>query len=306
MPRPNTGSTALSLELPRDFRLEWTLAYLARDPSSRTERVTDHTWEAAMNLGGSALTVRVQLSPGSAEIELPRRRALPAGWEAEIRRRVARRLGLGTEPGPFEAMIRRKPELKPLIRGRRGLRIPLTAEPFESLLWAILGQQITLGFARTLMRRLVELAGEPAGDGLVAPPTPAAVAGLSAGELCERQLSRSKADYLLRVSERLAAGALDLAALTQSPAQEAEATLRGERGLGPWSAHYVMMRGLGFADCVPVGDSGLVRMLARFFGLAERPNAATTLRLMEPFRPYRSLATFHLWQLLEEEISEAT
>jgi 3-methyladenine DNA glycosylase/8-oxoguanine DNA glycosylase len=56
-----------------------------------------------------------------------------------------------------------------------------------------------------------------------------------------------------------------------------------------------MMRGFGFADCVPVGDTGLGTALERFFALDARPDAQAVRTLMQPFAPFRSLATFHLW-----------
>ena len=62
-----------------------------------------------------------------------------------------------------------------------------------------------------------------------------------------------------------------------------------------------MMRGLGFADCVPVGDAGLNQALQRFFELEHRPDAEETTALMKPFEPYRSLATYHLWTSLSEK-----
>ncbi len=71
------------------------------------------------------------------------------------------------------------------------------------------------------------------------------------------------------------------------------------RGCGLWTAQYVLMRGLGFGDCVPVGDAGLTLALQRTFHLPERPDAAATVRLMAPFAPHRSLATFHLWTSLK-------
>jgi 3-methyladenine DNA glycosylase/8-oxoguanine DNA glycosylase len=59
-----------------------------------------------------------------------------------------------------------------------------------------------------------------------------------------------------------------------------------------------MLRGYGLADCVPVGDAGLALALERFHGLRERPDVAATRRLMAPFAPYRSFATFHFWSSL--------
>ncbi len=71
------------------------------------------------------------------------------------------------------------------------------------------------------------------------------------------------------------------------------------RGCGPWTAQYVLMRGLGFRDCVPVGDAALTLALQRWFKLETRPDGPETLRLMTPFAPHRSLATFHLWASLK-------
>jgi AraC family transcriptional regulator of adaptative response / DNA-3-methyladenine glycosylase II len=62
----------------------------------------------------------------------------------------------------------------------------------------------------------------------------------------------------------------------------------------------MLMRGFGFADCVPAGDSGLATALGRFFQLDERPDAVETRRLMETFAPHRTLATFHFWTSLGE------
>jgi AraC family transcriptional regulator of adaptative response / DNA-3-methyladenine glycosylase II len=191
--------------------------------------------------------------------------------------------------------------LAPLIAGRRGWRILQTPDPFDGLTWAILGQQINLAFAFTLRRRLVERAGVPAPGGLFAPPRAEAVANLEVEELARFQFSRRKAEYLIGAARRIVAGELDLDRLATAPAAEVEAALLAVRGLGPWSAHYVMMRAFGFEDCVPVGDSGLVRGLAKFFSLPDRPDAAATRELMRPFAPYRSWATFHLWQTLGDE-----
>jgi len=79
-------------------------------------------------------------------------------------------------------------------------------------------------------------------------------------------------------------------------ATRAERTLLEVRGLGPWSVNYLMMRSLGFADCVPLGDTGVTSGLQALLSLEERPDIDATRRLMAVFSPYRSLATAHLWQ----------
>jgi AraC family transcriptional regulator of adaptative response / DNA-3-methyladenine glycosylase II len=63
------------------------------------------------------------------------------------------------------------------------------------------------------------------------------------------------------------------------------------------SVNYILMRALGFPDCVPLGDTGVTSGLEALFKLDERPDVDATRRLMSVFSPYRSLATAHLWQL---------
>ena len=124
------------------------------------------------------------------------------------------------------------------------------------------------------------------------------IANLAYGDLRAIGFSQRKAEYLIDVARDVVAGELDLDELERSTAPEIEERLLAIRGFGPWSANYLMMRSLGLADCVPLGDVALAESLRRFFGLDERPSKPRTLDLMAPFAPWRSLATFHLWQRL--------
>jgi AraC family transcriptional regulator of adaptative response / DNA-3-methyladenine glycosylase II len=110
------------------------------------------------------------------------------------------------------------------------------------------------------------------------------------------QFSRQKADYLVATAKLIADGKLDLTALRAMSATRAERTLLAIRGLGPWSVNYLMMRSLGFPDCVPLGDTGVTSGLHALLELEERPDIDATKRLMAVFSPYRSLATAQLWQ----------
>jgi AraC family transcriptional regulator of adaptative response / DNA-3-methyladenine glycosylase II len=163
----------------------------------------------------------------------------------------------------------------------------------------VVGQQINFPFACLLKRRLIERAGTALGNGLYGPPTPAAIAALTRADLLELQFSRQKADYLLGLARLVAEGKLDLGVLRTASATRAARTLLAVHGLGPWSVNYVMMRSLGFADCVPVGDTGIASGLQALLRLEERPDAGAVRRLMAIFAPFRSLATAHLWQFIQ-------
>jgi AraC family transcriptional regulator of adaptative response / DNA-3-methyladenine glycosylase II len=184
-----------------------------------------------------------------------------------------------------------------LVSGRAGLRLSRTPGVWDGLLWSIIGQQINFSFACLLKRRLVENTGTPLPGGLFSLPAPAAVARLEPSDLRPWQYSRQKAEYLVGAARLVAEGKLDLAALPSMSATRAERTLLAVRGLGPWSVNYLMMRSLGFADCVPIGDTGVTSGLQALFRLEERPDSDATRRLMSVFSPHRSLATAHLWQI---------
>lgn len=294
---------AFSLSLPGDFRRAETLAFLGRVSGSPSERVTGDTFSKAIILDDRPARLEIRLEPGMAHctVEAPGPLS-PAGARA-AHRIALRLLGLVHDPAAFERRVSER-GLGRLVEGRRGLRIPQSATVFDGLLWSILGQQVNLGFAFTLWNRLVELAGRPAEGslvtgGLMAAPGPAEVARLDERDLVTRQFSRRKAEYLLAAARAAASGELDLETLPAGTATRAERTLLARRGLGPWSVQYVLLRACGFADAVPVGDSGLTTALARFFELPERPDPRRTETLMAPFAPYRSFATTHLWSTLE-------
>lgn len=281
--------THFELTLPEAYPLEDLKRALGRDPVSVSERLDGDAYRAAIRTarGTGLLTLRFAGSRVAVEAS-----AVPA---AEAHALVVGILGLEQNADGF-ARVARRARLGRLVSGREGLRIVQTPSVFEGLLWAIIGQQINLPFAFALRRRLFELAGERVrGTDFRAPPRPAEVARLEPGDLLPLQFSRQKADYLIGVSRRIVSGELDLDGLRAMSATRIQRALLSQRGLGPWSVNYVMMRSLGLADCVPVGDTGLTSGLQSLLGLKERPDAPTTHRLMEVFAPYRSLATAHLW-----------
>jgi AraC family transcriptional regulator of adaptative response / DNA-3-methyladenine glycosylase II len=288
-----------TLDLPPGYPAERMLRHLGRDPGSLTEQVAGQSWSSTLRLpSGRGALIQVAIGGSAAACRVLRPADPQPAEMARIHAHVLARLGLSSDPGPFEAQLAQAPQLERLIEGQRGLRISLIGDHFDGLTWAIVGQQISLPFAYTLRRRLIERASQPVGDGMFLPAAPEAVAQLSVDELAALSFSRSKASYLIGAAQAVVDGRLPLAQLSGQPATRIERLLLELRGIGPWSAQYVLMRSYGFLDCVPVGDAGLNASLQQFFQLPARPDARATLVLMEPFRPYRSLATYHLWQRL--------
>jgi len=283
------AARAFTLTLPTGYHLGYLRRALSRDIYSLTDRLVGDVYTSAVQLstGPALLTLRITAATIQAEIS--------AGTGAEAHALVVGLLGLDQDATAF-ARLAKKLGLARLVAGRPELRISQTPSIFDGLLWSIIGQQINFPFACLLKRRLVERTGVPLAAGLYAPPTPVAVAALEPADLLPLQFSRQKADYVIQTARLITAGKLVPSSLRTLSATRAERTLLEVRGLGPWSVNYLMMRALGFADCVPYGDTGVTSGLQTLLKLEERPDGDATRRLMPMFSPYRSLATAHLWQ----------
>jgi AraC family transcriptional regulator of adaptative response / DNA-3-methyladenine glycosylase II len=283
------GSRRFAVALGPGYPLGYLRRALTRDAQSLSERMEGDHYVAAVRLTAGPALLSLDLYPDHVDAEISN------GSGVEAHAIVTGLLGL-EQDAPAFARLAKKLGLARLVHGREGLRVSQTPSVFDGLVWSIIGQQINFAFACQLRRRLVELAGEEVTAGLRAMPTPEAVAALKVSDLKPLQFSDRKAEYLIQTAHRVVRRELDVAKLPMLSATRAERTLLSIRGLGPWSVNYLMMRSLGFSDCVPLGDTGVTSGLQALLQLEERPDIDATRRLMQPFSPYRSLATAHLWQ----------
>jgi DNA-3-methyladenine glycosylase II len=99
------------------------------------------------------------------------------------------------------------------------------------------------------------------------------------------------------LAERVQDGRLDLHALDAHPDEDVIAQITAVKGLGRWSAEMFLMFRLNRPDILPVGDLGIVRGLQILSGMRRPPAVRTMIRLAEPWRPYRSIASWYLWRL---------
>ena len=286
------GAQVFLLHLPAGYRAREILAYHARDPESRSERAEGNRIWKAIHTPDAPAVLEISIEPGQAWVKVHADRRLGRASMAILHAAAIKVLALTNDVTPFETRH------AAFVANRRGLRMPLLPTGFDALCWGIIGQQINVKFAASLRRELVDIAGEKIGDMRVH-PTPESVANMDVGALTSRRYSRSKAQYLVDAAQAVADHRLDIEGLTEGSALAAEKALTAQRGIGTWTARYVLMRG-GFADAAPVGDSALATALQRLHKLPERPDADQTARLMSTFAPHRSLATMHLWVSLKE------
>jgi DNA-3-methyladenine glycosylase II len=193
------------------------------------------------------------------------------------------------------------PLMRKLIRKYRGFRPILTPDVFEAAAWAIIGQQVNLQFAYRLKSRLVAAVDRTFqidGERYYLFPRADEIAMMTIKSLRAMQLSQRKAEYLLDFSRMVAEGKLDLEALARDEYEAACEKLMSIRGLGPWSANYILMRGAGHQDAFPFGDSGINHAVCSLYGVKGNPGVKHITKLSDRWRPYRALACFYLWKSL--------
>src|SRR6185503_12086731 len=115
-------------------------------------------------------------------------------------------------------------------------------------------------------------------------------------------LSGQKVGYLRDLSARIADGRLDLDELDWLSDELVIERLTAVKGFGRWTAEMFLMFRLHRPDVLPVGDLGIVTAVQRLYGLRKRPDPKRLLKIGEPWRPYRSVACWYLWQSLKIDI----
>ena len=301
-----------TLEYGGDFHIERTLAYLGRDPCNASERVTGNVYSRWFPVAGKDVLVTITLKKKNCWVETGKL-SNQVQW-LELVFAIRRFLGLDQPLTAFYQVASSQKAMAPLVAGLPGVRIPQVPTLWEALCWAVLGQQINLAFAYRLRNRLIRLGHDlPADDVMTSEemargpangakplvfPSPEQILCLDPAQLQTHQFSRQKANYLGQVARACLEGPLRDLSLSNVSPQEAEERMLAVKGIGRWSAAYGLMRGLGYMDALPVGDAGLRTALRRFFSLPEAPDIAEQEHLMEPFRPFRSLACYYLWKSL--------
>ncbi len=303
MPVPPTRVVEITPVAPYDFALA--LDYLRSSASAVLERIVDDTLWRAIELDGRPALVAVR-SVGA--IAAPRLTVSVTAPDLDNALVVAatnyarRVLTLEVDPAPFLAIARADPALSAVVAPVANLRPVLMASPYESLVWAIVGQQINVTFARTLKLALTEICGRQLmvnGDAWPLTPRPADIAALAPEALRARQFSRQKIDYLIESARAVESGAIEFAHLAALPFDEAVATLTAVRGIGRWTAEYALMRGLGVRDSMPAGDLGLRAIMGQAYSLGRHATEAEVRERAERWAGWRGWAAFFWWRALQ-------
>ena len=270
------------------------LAFLEARAIAGVEVVEDGRYLRTIEIDGALGSIGVTHLAKQQSLEVrilfPNLKALPG-----IVARVRRLFDLGADIETIEQHLSRDPALARLIAQRRGLRAPGGWDAFEVAVRAVLGQQISVGAARQLAGRLVELHGRPV-------PRPFRIHPLLSHAFPDaRQLASVSSLGLTIPAARLTALKAVAEATVGNPnlfrafggIEETLARLKAIRGVGEWTAHYIALRAVRESDAFPATDVGILRGAASVEGTMVSP--ARLLDRAELWRPWRAYAAQHLW-----------
>jgi AraC family transcriptional regulator, regulatory protein of adaptative response / DNA-3-methyladenine glycosylase II len=269
--------------------LDWQalLSYLAGRAISGVERVEEDRYFRTVRLGQQQgwLSVepiegkdalRVKLSLSLVPVLLP------------VLTRVKALFDLTAEPQQIAA------HLGSLALHHPGLRVPGAFDGFEIAVRTILGQQVSVKAATTLMGRFVRCFGEPIETPFPTlthlSPVAERVAQADITAIASLGILATRAKTIVALAQAIAEQRLSLT--SEYPVEQTIAQLQELPGIGPWTAHYIAMRVLNDPDIFLLNDLGIQKALGE-------NNLKRMLAIAAPWQPWRSYATLHLWKLLE-------
>jgi DNA-3-methyladenine glycosylase II len=290
----------LEIEPRGPFRLDLTAWALRRRSHNAVDRWDSATYERVVSLAGGPVALSVTQVAGP---DAPRLSILLAGRridqraEALARDTVNRLLGLSVDLSPFAAMAAPDPLLGPLAARMRGLKPPRFPTVFEALVNGVACQQLSLAVGIHLLNRLAADRGKATSDAPDSPhafPDPEDLASLQPDELKRHGFSATKARAIIEIAESVVAGDLDLEELQRLEDGAAIERLTSLRGIGRWTAEYILLRGWGRLHVFPGDDVGAHNKLRRLFAIETPLDYEAVGRMVARWHPYAGVVYFHL------------
>jgi DNA-3-methyladenine glycosylase II len=180
------------------------------------------------------------------------------------------------------------PKIQQLVKELGQIDFEAGGDPFESLVEAIISQQLNGKSARAIFGRLKALIGSEVIEAH-------ALKRMRVSRLRKAGVSPQKVHYLKDLSSRVANGQLDLERLKKMEDAEVIRILDEVKGIGPWTAHMFLLFTLGRPDVLPVDDLGIQLAVKMVYSLRKLPSAKKIEEIASNWHPYCSVASLYLW-----------
>jgi DNA-3-methyladenine glycosylase II len=189
--------------------------------------------------------------------------------------------------------LKRDPRRAPLISQHGHPPFSPERNAFKALTESIIYQQLSGKAAGVIYGRFLDLFPKRRF------PSPTTLLGVAPTQLRAAGLSNQKASYLLDLAAKFADGTIQPKRFPEMTNEEISEHLIQVKGIGQWTADMFLMFALNRPDILPVGDLGIRNGFKKLYGLRKEPTADRMIALAEPWRPYRTVAAWYLWRILE-------
>lgn len=188
--------------------------------------------------------------------------------------------------------LKKDRDLARIIKSVGAYNITLVKNPYESLVEAIITQQLSGKAAQSISNRFKSLYKRY--------PKPSDVLNTPNSKLRKAGLSKMKVTYIKDLSRRIESKELRLRTFHEMSDDQIVSELTKVKGIGRWTAEMFLIFSLGRNDVLPVGDLGLKKGVQKMYSLSELPNERQIEEIAEKWRPYRTIATWYLWKSLKQ------
>jgi DNA-3-methyladenine glycosylase II len=299
MPIPTKEITFALTPLP-PFRLDLTVWALRRRPHNMVDVWNGQSYRRLLLLDGTPCIVEVvqEGTPDTSRL-LVTIRGAPDTQDSETTIAAALRhmLGLDIDVSAFYELASTDERLHSLAAPLRGFKPPRYSSVYEALLNGIACQQVTLNFGIQLLNRLAATYGVSITDGsatLHTLPRPEVLAEQTPESLRSLGFSQQKARAMIEIAQAHNAGQLRMQELISLDDEAAVNYLRRFRGVGRWTAEYVLLRGLGRLHIFPSGDSGARNSVQRWLNPTETLDYEGVRNRLAQWQSYAGLIYLHL------------
>ncbi|MFD1176455.1 DNA-3-methyladenine glycosylase family protein [Paenibacillus puldeungensis] len=286
---------------PKEFSFEECLVYLGRSDQEVLHQIDEGSIYKLIKVNEALILCKISSDNHSITVEFPMG-VPPIHSRKQVAEYIWEWFDLDQKLTEFYQMASQDRVLKTLVQSYYGLRVIGIPDLFEALVWAVMGQQINLTFAYTLKRRFVEQYGESLvfeGKTYWLFPSCERIASLHLDDLRQLQFTMRKAEYTIGIAKAMANGELTRESLLQKKEdQQIRESLMMIRGIGAWTADYVMMKCLHFPSSFPIADVGLHNALKNVLGLEQKPTIDEIREYAVNWEGWQAYATFYLWRSL--------
>ncbi|MCE5187051.1 MAG: hypothetical protein LLF76_13090 [Planctomycetaceae bacterium] len=282
------------------FRLDLTAWVLRRRVGNIIDQWNDGTYRRVLVVGGKRIGIAVRQGgtpdKPSLRVKLSGRN-LDTAAKSAVKHTAERMLGTQINLEPFYAFAARDETLGPIVQKYTGFKPPQFQSVFEAAVNGICCQQLSLDVGIILLNRLTMACSKQADNGgvrMYSFPTPRQVADMEMQDLRKLGFSTNKARALINLAVQVIDGGMQTEELDALDDQEAISRLLAMRGIGRWTAEYVLLRGLGRLHIYPGEDSGFSGGLKRWLSLEGKMDRAVVQQVMSRWPRYGGMVYFHL------------